>query len=361
MDPLESLVEQNLQGEFWGQIVFGQNNVADVLVAAVVLIVGYFGLRILHKVVLARVKSLVKKTKTDLDDMVVKAFDKLKPPFYVFLAVYFSLSMLRFEGILQTVFDTVVVVVVVYHVVIVAALFLDYVVDKRVKKVIDGETGLAGAALKQISRFVLWSVALLFVLSNLGIDITSLVAGLGIGGIAIALAAQSLLGDLFAYFTIFFDKPFKRGDFIIVGDKMGVIDKVGIKTTRITSLWGEEIIMTNSALTGSVIQNYGRMAERRVVFEFGIEYDTSAEKMRQIPDIVKGIVEQIEKVRFDRTHFKAFGDSALNYEVVYYVEDGDYNLYMDVNQQILLGVKEELEKLKVGFAFPTRTVHLVNS
>lgn len=221
----------------------------------------------------------------------------------------------------------------------------------------------AGAAttvgvLSFVARTVLWSVALLMILDNLGFDITALVASLGIGGIAVALAVQNVLGDLFASLSIALDKPFVVGDFIIVGDLLGTVEHVGLKTTRVRSLSGEQLVFANTDLLSSRIRNFKRMFERRVVFKFGVLYSTPRQALAEIPKVVRKIVETQEKVRFDRAHFFAFGDSSLDFEVVYYVLDPDYGRYMDIQQAINLAMIDRFAEMDVDFAFPTRTLHV---
>jgi small-conductance mechanosensitive channel len=210
-----------------------------------------------------------------------------------------------------------------------------------------------------ILNLIVWLVALVFLLDNLGFEISAIVAGLGIGGIAIALAAQALLGDLFSYFVIFFDRPFELGDFVIFEDVLGTIEHIGIKTTQIRSLGGEQITVANSILTNTKLRNYKRMIERRVVFSLGVTYDTKAEQIREIPTVIREIIEAEEQARFDRAHFQKYGDSSLVFEVVYYALTPDYTIYMDIQQRINLGIFEAFEERGIEFAFPTRTVHVV--
>ncbi|MEO6031061.1 MAG: mechanosensitive ion channel family protein [Burkholderiaceae bacterium] len=210
-------------------------------------------------------------------------------------------------------------------------------------------------------RTLLWTIVLLAMLSNIGINITAFVASLGVGGIAIALAAQNILGDLFASIAIASDKPFEVGDFIVLGSVAGTVELVGVKTTRIRSLGGEQIVMSNTEMLKQTISNYKRLKERRIVFGFGVTYDTTADQAQAIPALVKQLVEASDRVRFDRAHFKAFGESSLDYEVVYIVLDPGYAVYMDEQQRINLGLMRELATRGIEFAFPTRTVHVVNT
>ncbi|CAJ0776729.1 mechanosensitive ion channel family protein [Ralstonia thomasii] len=210
-----------------------------------------------------------------------------------------------------------------------------------------------------VLRFALWSMLLLAILANVGVNITAFVASLGVGGVAVALAVQSILSDLFASLAIGLDKPFEIGDFIVFESIAGTVQHVGLKTTRIRSLSGEEIVASNTALLKSTIHNYKRMSERRIVFAFGVTYDARAAQLQKIPDIVRRAVEAVGNTRFDRAHFKEFGENALNFEVVYFVTDPDFNLYMDIQQRINLTILEGLENLGTSFALPTRTIQLV--
>ncbi|MCW8177537.1 mechanosensitive ion channel family protein [Verminephrobacter aporrectodeae] len=210
-------------------------------------------------------------------------------------------------------------------------------------------------------RALLWSVVLLAILSNLGVNVTAFVASLGVGGIALALAVQNILGDLFASLSIAVDKPFEVGDFVVVGGVSGTVQAIGLKTTRIRSLQGEQVVMSNTDLLKQTISNYRLLEQRRIVFGFGVTYDTTAEQAEAIPGIVRQLVEAQPQLRFDRAHFKAFGSSSLDYEVVYIVEDPAYGVYMDRQQAVNLGLMRELRARGIEFAFPTRTVHIASA
>jgi small-conductance mechanosensitive channel len=203
-------------------------------------------------------------------------------------------------------------------------------------------------------RLLVWSVMLLSILANLGVNITALVASLGVGGIAVALAVQTLLSDLFASLSIGVDKPFEIGDFVVFGDVAGSIEHIGLKTTRIRSLGGEQIVCANAELLRQTLHNYKRMEQRRIVFSFGITYDTPAAKVREVAELVGTVIRGIERTRFDRAHFLAFGEYELKFEVVYFVLSSDFNVYMDIQQEINLGLLEGLRERDVEFAFPTR-------
>lgn len=225
------------------------------------------------------------------------------------------------------------------------------------RRQVDGAGATTMAMLGFIARVLVWSVALLMILSNLGFDITALVASLGIGGIAVALAVQNILGDLFASVSIALDKPFVIGDFIIVGDVLGTVEYIGLKTTRLRSLSGEQVIMSNNDLLASRIRNFQRMPERRVVFEFGITYQTPPDTVERIPDLVREVIEGLPGTRFDRAHFKEFADSSLGFEVVYFTLDPAFNFFMDTQQAINLELMRRFAAEGVEFAYPTRTIY----
>ncbi|HWL27749.1 MAG TPA: mechanosensitive ion channel family protein, partial [Burkholderiaceae bacterium] len=207
------------------------------------------------------------------------------------------------------------------------------------------------------ARAVLWTVAVLAILDNMGINITAFVASLGIGGVAVALAAQVVLSDLFASISIGLDKPFEMGDFIVVGGIAGSIEHVGLKTTRIRSLGGEQIVCSNTELLKQTIQNYKRMDLRRIAFQFSVAYGASANDAEGLASAIKQIIERIEGTRFDRAHLLALGERGLNYEVVYYVLSADYNRYMDIQQAINLGIMRELEQRGMQFGRREMQVH----
>jgi len=212
-----------------------------------------------------------------------------------------------------------------------------------------------------ITRVSIWIVVMLLILDNLGINITALVAGLGIGGIAVALAVQNILGDLLASLSIVLDKPFVVGDFLLIGELAGTVEHVGLKTTRLRSLSGEQLVFSNSDLLASRIRNYGRMYERRSLFTLGVTYQTSRDKLERIPRIIQEVIEGQSNVRFDRSHFKEYGDYALLFETVYYINSANYNEYMDIQQAINLAIFEQFEKEGVEFAYPTRTLFVTQS
>lgn len=301
-----------------------------------------------------------RKTDTRLDDFVVDILKHTRFLFLLVIAFYFGLQYLELPPKPARLITHFTIIALLVQVAFwgnrgIALWISDYL--KRHK-----DSDAAGATtmsvLGFIARVVLWSVLLLMILDNLGFNITALVASLGVGGVAVALAVQNILGDIFASLSIAMDKPFVIGDFIIVDELLGTIEYIGLKSTRIRSLGGEQIIFSNADLLKSRIRNYKRMYERRVVFTFGVIYQTTHEQLKKIPVIVREIIESLENTRFDRAHFKEYGDSSLNFEVVYYVRSPDYNIYMDIQQAINLSIFERFANEGIDFAYPTRTLYI---
>lgn len=333
------------------------NTLQDYFVAVVVFILLVILFKFVQWIILGRLARLAEKTKTDIDDTLIEIVKSLRPGFYYFVAFFFAVQMLTFSPLAQRVIYIILIAWVAAQVVIGLQILVDYVINKKLTtgKGKDSGQGIL-LFMGKLAKGTLWIIAGLMVLSNLGIDVTSLMAGLGIGGLAIAFALQNVFADLFSAFSIYLDKPFEVGDFIVVGDLAGTVEKIGVKTTRIRALQGEEIVISNQKLTSADVHNYKKLRERRVVASFGVTYDTPNGVLKEVPSAVQNVVNSTDGARFDRTHFASFGDSALLFELVYYVESEDYAAYMDVQQNINLGMKEAFEKLGVEFAYPTQHI-----
>lgn len=310
--------------------------------------------------VLRRMEALAKRSSTKADDAIIAQLQHIPRWVLYTLSVLIALSVLTLPETVQLVLWAGILVILITTGVSLARQIAEAVLLAHAPR-LRSEDGSLPSVLSMSIQLVLWVFGILLLLSNLGINVISLVAGLGIGGIAVALAVQNILSDIFSSFALYMDKPFREGDFIVVGPHMGIVKKIGLKTTRIQALQGEEIVISNQELTSTRVQNFKRMHERRIVFSLGVTYDTTPKQLQAIPVIVKGIITGRENARFDRAHFAAFGDSSLNFEIVYYVLNGDYNAYMDLQQEINLAIYEQLSAQNISFAFPTRTVHVVNA
>lgn len=275
-------------------------------------------------------------------------------------SIYAGFQMLTYGPGLARILNSAITISLFWQAGIWSAAAMGAWLERKRRRTLEVDRAMAGSlgVIGFIVNVVIWSMVLLLTLDNLGVDITALVAGLGIGGIAVALALQNILGDLFASLSITLDRPFVVGDFLIVGDFMGSVEYIGIKSTRLRSLSGEQIIMPNADLLGSRVRNYGRMAERRVVFMTNITYETPIELVERIPVLIREIIQAQADTRFDRSHFMRHGAASLDIETVYYVLSADYNKYMDIQQAINVRLHRELTKLGVEFAYPTQRLLL---
>ena len=338
---------------FWGNSVMRYLTALGIFIGAIIIV------KIFIHVVVKRLHAFSKKTKTTIDDFIAELLRRIGVPLLYLGSLYVGISVLTIDPAVKKYID----IAAIAMLVICTARFLTLLVDHSLKlywvkrgKDFELERSLNG--ILKVSQFVIWSIAVIFFLDNIGFKISTVIAGLGIGGIAIGLAAQAILKDLFSYFSIIFDRPFEVGDFIIIGDYLGSVEYIGAKTTRIRSLSGEQLILSNSDLTDSRVRNYKRMEKRRVLFQLGVTYQTTSKQLKEIPKIIENCIGKVSDSIFDRAHFFSYGDFSLIFEVVYYVLSSDYNKYMDIQQEINFLIKEEFEKQGIEFAYPTQTLYV---
>ena len=310
-------------------------------------------------IVIRRIKAHSLKTVNTWDDVLIESIERFVIPLLYISGTYFALYYLHFTDKIRSVLHAGYLIICTFFVLrIISGIFKRFV-SAFVKKKSDEKGKMEQAkGLIIVVNILIWFIGFLFLFDNLGYDVTTLLAGLGIGGIAIALAAQAILGDLFSYFVIFFDRPFEIGDFIIVDDKSGTIEQIGIKTTRIRTLGGEQLICSNTDLTNSRVHNYKRLERRRIVFKLGVTYQTTSEQLKQIPKMVKSIIESESEIDYERGNFSDFGDSSLNFEFVYHVLSTDFSFYMDKQEKIYLEIYTLFEQCGIEFAYPTRTLFI---
>ncbi|PIN93149.1 mechanosensitive ion channel protein MscS [Candidatus Pacearchaeota archaeon CG10_big_fil_rev_8_21_14_0_10_31_24] len=302
-----------------------------------------------------------KKSKLEMDDMLADGIASLHSPFYLYLSFYLATYYLVLPEKLSHTLWVILLIFIVYYTGKFLQGMVKHYAHKEIEKRKSKDSQQGSSLLQVLSNFVsiaVWLMGLLFILTNIGVKITPLIAGLGVGGIAIAFALQTVLEDVFSAFSIYFDKPFKEGDFIIVGADMGVVQHIGLKTTRIQTLQGQELVISNRELTSTRINNYKKMRKRRISFNFGVEYGTPTKKLKKIKTIVSDIIKKEKLTTLDRVHFKSFGESSLDYEVVYYIDSSDYNIYMDTQENINLSIKDAFEKEGINMTFPTRTIYM---
>jgi small-conductance mechanosensitive channel len=342
--------------------VYFDNTVQNYLIALGIVLGGILVLRLFKKIILIRLKKWADRTESNLDNLAIGAIEKFALPALNFFMVYLGINYLTLSDKADKVIKVAVAIFITYFLLRLFSTVALHGLQSFVMRQERGEEKvkqLGGIML--ILNVIIWAIGIIFLFDNLGYNVGTIIAGLGIGGIAIALAAQNILGDLFNYFVIFFDRPFEVGDFIVLDDKKGTVEHIGIKTTRVKSLTGEQLVLSNSDLTKSRLHNFKRMQRRRIEFNIGVTYQTPIEHIREIPSIIKDIISSIEGTTLDRTHFKEYGDFSLVFQTVYFVENADYNVYMDIHQTINLRLHEEFTKRKIEFAYPTQSIFVTPS
>ena len=326
------------------------NSGYDYLKAVIIFIGLLILLKIFREIILAKLKKIAKKTKTELDDVIIDIFRKIRPPFYLLISLYLAIKSLIIPDIASKVINILFIIVIIYEIVRACEKIIDYLFKSAGKT--DDKTSIP-RTIKPIVKVCIWVLGIILVLGNLGINISSLIAGLGIGGIAIALAIQNILKDVFSSFSILIDKPFEVGDFIKIGNDMGTVEKIGIKTTRIRTPDGQQLIVANNELTDARVQNFKRLEKRRALFNIGVIYETEKGKLEKIPKIIKNIIENEKLTEFDRCNLKEFGEFSINFEISYYVPTQEYKEYLNTVEKINLAIVDAFRKENIEFAYPT--------
>jgi small-conductance mechanosensitive channel len=330
--------------------VYLGNTLYDYIVALSIILLGTVILLILKNSILHRLRQRAEKTTSPIDDVIVDSLEKFGVAALQFAVIYWGLTYLTLSAKADRAIHVASAIIITYFLLRLLSTVMLMLLQNRIRRQNRGEDKIKQlGGLMIIVNIVIWTIGIVFLLDNLHYNVTTIITGLGIGGIAIALAAQNILGDLFNYFVIFFDRPFEAGDFITVDDKMGTVEYVGIKTTRIRSLSGEQIVIGNSNLTGSRIHNFKRLVNRRAIFTINLDYRTPPEKLRRVPGIIRMVIERQNPVLFDRAHFSAYGDWSLRFEAVYFVLDPDYNKFMNIQQNINIELYEELLRNEIYF------------
>lgn len=341
---------------------FGTVDLSEMILAFGIFLVLNVIFWILRNVVLIYLKKVSSKTIIEIDDVLVDVVAGIRVWVYTIISIFLALQAVTVPDWLDKTAKAIFLFAVVWQLIEAALKFVSYFSRRFLERDSDGDGQIdpssttASHMVDLIARIALWVLGILFILSNLGIEVTSLLAGLGIGGLAVALALQGILSDLFASFSIYLDKPFRVGDFIVVGNDAGTVEKVGVKSTRIRTLQGQELVVSNVELTGARVENYKKMEERRVVTNIGVTYDTPLDKMRQVEEVITDIFKKLNGGRLDRVHFTTLGDFSLIFEIVYYVESADYTDYLNIQQQFNFTLMERFAEMGVEFAYPTQTI-----
>ena len=333
--------------------------VAFVMIFALAIIAAWIG-HTLFKRYLCRWAA---RTKTNLDDAILR---NVRAPIFllaILFGLYYGVSGFATLQVYATEFGLAFTVgeilVVTFIITRIANVLISWYAQESVKRGKNVSNHIL-FILKKVIQLVVFSFAFLIILGVFQIDLSGVVVGLGVGGIAIALALQNILSDALSAFSIYFDRPFEIGDFIVIGDYAGTVNKIGIKSTRIQLLQGEELVISNKELTSTSVRNFKKLQRRRIVFDVKVTCDTSVKKLKKIPRIISDIINKVELAQLDRVHFREFGDFSLDFEAVYYISTGDYNKYMDIQQQINLGILEAFEKEKIEMAYPTQKIYYIN-
>jgi len=345
-----------LKDIFWG------NSIKSWLIAFGIIVIAFAIIKIVKGPVLKMLRNWSQKTSSTFDDFIVIAIEKTLIPFLYFVSIFAAIQYLTLNTETNHVIRVAILFIIAFFILRILTSAIRYSIFKFLSKQENSETKQKQAhGLILVLNGIVWCMGMVFLINNLGYNVTTIITGLGIGGIAIALAAQAVLGDFFSYFVIFFDRPFEIGDSITTGTEAGSVEYIGIKTTRIRSVSGEQIIFSNKDLTDSRVRNYKRMLRRRILFKIGVTYQTTPEQLKKIPEIIKQAIKSKEKATFDRSHFSGFGDFRLEFETVYYIDVPDYYLYMDIQQSIYLEIFETFAKENIEFAYPTQTLFAANS
>jgi len=344
------------------QLVYG-NTVRSWLAAGGILVLSAAALWILQRYVLRGFSRFASSTATGIDDLVAHVLGRTKFWLTLVVAAFAASLSLTLEPQVMLVLRRAAAIAIVIQGGIWASAAITFWVEGFVRRMTgkDADAVTTVSAMSFVGRLVVWSIVGLLILDNLGVEVTALLTGLGIGGIAVALAAQNILGDLFASLSIILDRPFALGDFLIVDGYKGSVQQIGLKTTRLRSLGGEELIIGNNDLLNSRIRNLGRMADRRASFRVGVTYETPLALLAEIPSWIEALVDAQEHTRFDRSHLTDYGAYSIDFETVFHMTVPDYATYMKEQQAIKLGLHERFEREGVEFAYPTQVVYTIPS
>ena len=342
------------------QTIYG-NALSTWLIAAGIYAVTTLALWLLERYALRAFARFASQTRTSIDDLVADVLGETKFALILFVGLFAASLVLELDPVVALVIRRAAVIAIVVQGGIWASAAIAFWVRRFVDATAgeDAEAVTMVGALSFVGRLAVWSVVLLLILDNLGVEVAALLAGLGIGGIAVALAAQNVLGDLLASLSIILDKPFVIGDFLVIGEFQGSVEHIGLKTTRLRSLGGEQLILGNSDVINTRIRNLGRMEDRRGALKIGVTYDTPRDLLAQIPGWIEEIVEAQEETRFDRCHLSGFADSAIEFDTIFYMTVPEYARFMDAKQAMLLAIHERFDRHGVEFAYPTQVVYTI--
>lgn len=326
--------------------------------AAGIVVVVFLATLIARRLIRTHYARMAATAQTEFMELPLKVASHTTLPFLIITSLFAGLQSLTLPQKPDRLFVTIMTIAAFWQVGVWVSSAVATWLERKQRLALERDRAAAGSfgIIAFVARALIWALVLLLTLDNLGIDITALVAGLGIGGIAVALAVQNVLGDLFASLSITLDRPFVVGDAVTVGDFNGTVEQIGIKSVRLRSVNGEQIVMSNADMLSSRLRNFGRMRERRSVFTINLALDSATQKLKKVPAGLRAIIESEQNVRFDRSHFARIGAGSLEFESVYIVTTADYARYMDIQQSINLKVIEMLEREGLELAVPVQRV-----
>ena len=357
---LQYLLSENILNSDFFQNKFLGNRVVDYLDFIAIFLIFTLLIKLFRSTILVFLNKFARKAQSKLFDFILRKIKKLLIPIEYFGVFYFSFKTLQLDKNVLKGLDVVALLIVVFYVTRFVVALIDFLIEQKIEKSSTPSKASVLRAVIPAINIALWALGIVFILSNLGFNISALVAGLGIGGLAIALAGQKILGDLFSYVSILIDKPFEIGDTILIDGNWGTVEYIGIRSTRLRSISGELHVFANSDITAARIRNYTKMKERRAEINLGVVYETPLEKLKIIPQIIENVINNIEQVRFERVHFRAFGNFSLEFQTIFWVEDDNLKVFLDKQQEILYKIFDEFKKNQIEFAYPTSKVFLEN-
>lgn len=337
-------------------VIFG-NTLLYWIFAIGILVLSFSLFKLLFSLLSRRIQKIANRTSNPIDDLLLQIIKNTKTFFLFLVGIYLGSQILTLEPQINKSLDILMIILLWIQAGFWATSAVRFWFIERTQQDENGREKTTLTVLNTIAKVVIWSIVLILALDNIpNVEINALIASLGIGGIVVGLALQKVLEDLFSSITIALDQPFSIGDFIKVDEFSGSVEKIGLKSTRLRSLSGEQLIFSNSDLLNSRLQNFKRMEQRRVTHKIGVTYDTSADKLKAIPKLIQDIVTAKELITFERANLTEFGDFSINFEFSYFVNTSDIQIHVDTQEKILIDLFEQFEQLGIEFAFPTQTI-----
>ncbi len=338
-----------------------QDSVSEnILQFILIFLIFYMLLKLIKLSLVKKINTIANQTKTEIDDLLRDIVNSYGPLFYLFIPLYLTAIVTNISDKIDQYLIKFSIIFFTYYIVKSLNIIVDFGFKKLLatQKINQKKDPTLLKILNSLSQIVLWFIAVLVILQNFHYNVSTLVGGLGITGIAVAFGLQNVLKDVFSFMSIYVDKPFNVGDSIELDGTFASVKQIGIRSTRLKTLTGDELIIPNQDITQSRIRNFRKLKKRRIELQTQVAYNTPETKLKKIPEIMESILSPIELVEFKRCHLKRLGDSAILFETVYYLDSSSFNKYMDVRQEINLGLIREFKKYKISIPFPTQEIYI---